>query len=93
MLLGSVVAVAIGMTGMLLAPDAAAWVWVGLLGLGLGAGFALGLVLFGDYSRSPAASARLSAMVFLVSYTVASAGPTVIETVVDASHYTETVYD
>lgn len=85
MLLASVLAVAIGMAGMLFAPDAAAWVWVGMLGLGLGAGFALGLVLFADYSLSPPASARLSAMVFLVSYTVASAGPTVIGTLRDTS--------
>jgi CP family cyanate transporter-like MFS transporter len=60
-------------------------VWVGLLGLGLGAGFALGLVLFADYSRTPAANARLSAMVFLVSYTVASAGPTVIGALRDST--------
>ena len=38
MLLASVLAVAVGVAGMLFAPDAAAWVWVGLLGLGLGAG-------------------------------------------------------
>jgi CP family cyanate transporter-like MFS transporter len=85
MLLGSVLAVALGMAGMLFAPDAAAWVWVGLLGFGLGAGFALGLVLFSDYSLSPPASARLSAMVFLVSYSVASAGPTVIGALRDAT--------
>jgi CP family cyanate transporter-like MFS transporter len=85
MLLCSVMAVAIGVAGMLFAPDAAPWVWVGLVGLGLGSGFALGLVLFSDYSISPAASARLSAMVFLVSYSVASLSPTVIGALRDAT--------
>lgn len=76
-LLASVGFVAAGLAGLLLAPQAAAWLWVGLLGMGLGAGFAMGLVLFADYSRTPAGSARLSAMVFLVSYTLAAAGPVV----------------
>ncbi len=78
LLLASVGSVATGVVGLLAAPYLAPWVWVGLLGAGLGAGFAMGLVLFADYSRTPAGSARLSAMVFLVSYSVAAAGPVVL---------------
>ncbi len=84
-LLGSVASVAVGVLGMLVAPQAAPWVWVGLLGIGLGSGFALGLVLFADYSLTPAASARLSAMVFLISYSLAAAGPVVVGALRDAT--------
>lgn len=64
-----------GLTGIVVAPTAAPWVWVALLGLGQGAGFSLGLVKLVDYAPTPAASARLSALVFLFSYSVASLGP------------------
>jgi CP family cyanate transporter-like MFS transporter len=85
LLAGSVVSVAVGLLGMLLAPEAAPWVWVGLMGLGLGAGFALGLVLFADYSLTPAASARLSAMAFLFSYSLAAVGPVMVGALRDAT--------
>jgi MFS transporter, CP family, cyanate transporter len=65
-----------GMLGLLLAPDAAAWAWVCLLGLGQGAAFSLALVLLVDYAKTPAGSGRLTAMAFFVSYTIASFGPT-----------------
>ena len=65
-----------GMLALLLAPDAAAWVWVIVLGLGQGAAFSLALVLLVDYAETPAGSGRLTAMVFFVSYTIASFGPT-----------------
>lgn len=64
-----------GLAGIVSAPTAAPWLWVALLGLGQGAGFALGLVKLVDYAPSPAASARLSALVFLFSYSIASTGP------------------
>jgi MFS transporter, CP family, cyanate transporter len=67
----------VGMLGLLLAPDAAAWVWVVVLGLGQGAAFSLALVLLVDYAETPAGSGRLTAMAFFVSYTIASFGPTV----------------
>lgn len=67
----------VGMLALLLAPDAAAWVWVCVLGLGQGAAFSLALVLLMDYAQTPAGSGRLTAMAFLVSYTIASFGPTV----------------
>ena len=71
----SVASALIGLVGLATAPDAAALVWVGLVGIGQGGGFALGMVKLVDYAPSPAASARLSALVFLVSYSVASLGP------------------
>ena len=85
LLAGSVVSVAVGLLGMLLAPELAPWVWVALLGLGLGSGFALGLVLFADYSSTPAGSARLSALAFLISYSLAAAGPVVVGALRDAT--------
>lgn len=66
-----------GLVGAAVAPEAAAPLWVVLMGLGQGGGFALGLVKLVDYAPSPAASARLSALVFLVSYSSASLGPLV----------------
>jgi MFS transporter, CP family, cyanate transporter len=75
----------VGLIGVLVAPDAAPIVWIGLLGLGQGGGFALGLVKLVDYAPSPAASARLSALVFLVSYSTASLGPLVFGALRDAT--------
>jgi MFS transporter, CP family, cyanate transporter len=66
-----------GMLALLLAPDAAPWLSVCVLGLGQGAAFSLALVLLVDYAETPAGSGRLTAMVFFVSYTIASFGPTV----------------
>lgn len=74
-----------GELGIWLVPEAAPWVWALLLGAGQGAAFALGLVLLVRYAVDPAASARFTAMAFLVSYTVASAGPTVMGAVHDAA--------
>jgi CP family cyanate transporter-like MFS transporter len=74
---------ACGLLGLVIAPTAAPWLWVSLLGLGQGAGFALGLVKLVDYAPTPAASARLSALVFLLSYSVASLGPFVFGAVHD----------
>jgi CP family cyanate transporter-like MFS transporter len=67
----------VGTLALLLAPDAAAWLWVCMIGLGQGAAFSLALVLLVDYAETPAGSGRLTAMTFFVSYTIASFGPTV----------------
>jgi MFS transporter, CP family, cyanate transporter len=67
----------VGLVGVLVAPGPGAVVWIALMGLGQGGGFALGLVKLVDYAPSPAAAARLSALVFLVSYSTASLGPLV----------------
>lgn len=74
-----------GLVGITTAPAAAPVLWVMLMGLGQGGGFALGLVKLVDYAPSPAASARLSALVFLVSYSTASLGPLVFGAMRDAS--------
>jgi len=71
----SVAAALVGLIGLAAAPDAAPLLWVALVGIGQGGGFALGMVKLVDYAPTPAASARLSALVFLVSYSVASLGP------------------
>jgi CP family cyanate transporter-like MFS transporter len=73
----------LGIVGVLVAPDTATVLWIALMGLGQGGGFALGLVKLVDYAPSPAASARLSALVFLVSYSTASLGPLVFGAVHD----------
>jgi CP family cyanate transporter-like MFS transporter len=74
-----------GTTGLVLAPEAAPVLWVLLLAFGQGGGFALGLVKLVDYAPTPAASARLSGLVFLVSYSTASLGPFVFGALHDAS--------
>ena len=70
---------------MWLAPEAPPWVWALLLGAGQGACFALGLALLVRYAATPRDSARLTAMAFLVSYTVASFGPATMGAVEDVT--------
>lgn len=65
----------VGAVGVWAAPLGAPWLWTVLLGLGMGSAFSLALVLLVRYARTPAASARLSGMGFLVSYSLASVGP------------------
>lgn len=72
-----------GQAGVWAAPEAAPWLWAILLGTAQGAAFSVGLVLLVRYAVSPAAAARLTAMVFLISYTVASMGPTTMGAVRD----------
>jgi CP family cyanate transporter-like MFS transporter len=74
-----------GLAGLALAPEAAPVLWVLLLAFGQGGGFSLGLVKLVDYAPTPAASARLSALVFLVSYSTASLGPFLFGAVHDAT--------
>ncbi len=74
-----------GLAGVALAPEAAPVGWILLLAFGQGGGFALGLVKLVDYAPTPAASARLSAMVFLVAYSAASLGPFLFGAVHDAT--------
>jgi len=74
-----------GLAGIAFAPEAAPVLWVLLLAWGQGGGFSLGLVKLVDYAPTPAASARLSALVFLVSYSSASLGPFLFGAVHDAT--------
>jgi CP family cyanate transporter-like MFS transporter len=67
--------VATGFVGVLLAPMAAPYVWVALLGAGLGAGFALALLFTVLRAPTSAETARLSAMAQTIGYTLAAAGP------------------
>ncbi len=78
-------AAVLGLAWLLIAPGSAPVAIVALLGLGLGAGFTLGLVLLVDYAPNPAASARLSAHAFLVSYVIAAFGPVVSGALRDAT--------
>lgn len=83
LLAGALALTLIGVAGVVVAPTAAPWLWVSLMGMGQGAGFALGLVKLVDYAPSPAASARLSALVFFFSYSLASLGPFVFGVIRD----------
>ncbi|MFL6165394.1 MAG: CynX/NimT family MFS transporter [Ornithinibacter sp.] len=74
-----------GELGVWLAPQALPWVWALLLGAGQGACFALGLALLVRYAKLPRDSARLTAMAFLVSYTIAAFGPTTMGAVEDVT--------
>lgn len=65
----------VGIGGVALAPDALPYVRMALIGFGLGGGFGMGLVYLVHYAQDGAASARLTAMVFLFSYSLASLGP------------------
>lgn len=66
---------AAGIGGVALAPDALPYVWMTLIGFGLGGGFGMGLVYLVAYAHDGAASARLTAVAFLFSYSLASLGP------------------
>ena len=73
----------VGVAGVWLVPDAAPWLWALLLGAGQGACFALALGHIVRFSVTPRDSARLTAMGFLLGYTVASAGPATMGAVRD----------
>jgi len=85
LLVGATLLGGCGELGIWLAPEALPWVWALLLGAGQGACFALGLGLLVRFAATPRDSARLTAMAFLVSYTVASFGPATMGAVEDAT--------
>ena len=60
LLLSASVFGATGLLGLAVAPGAAPWLWVALLGMGQGPAFSLGMVLLIDYSRTPQGSGRLA---------------------------------
>ncbi len=78
-------ATATGLAGLLTVPDLSPLLLVAVLGAGLGAGFALGLLLLVDHAATPAGSTQMSAMAFLVSYTLAAWGPTLTGVLHDAT--------
>jgi CP family cyanate transporter-like MFS transporter len=69
---------AVGLIVIGIFPDFLPLVWAVVAGLGLGAAFSLGLSLLSEYGETPQASARLSALAFLVSYLCSAAGPVIM---------------
>jgi CP family cyanate transporter-like MFS transporter len=84
-LLGAVGCTVAGAVWLFAVPDTWPWVAACVLGLGLGGGFSLAMVLLVDYAADPAASSRLTAMAFLVSYTAAAAAPVLVGALRDAT--------
>lgn len=82
---GTVSLTVVGTAWLWLIPMFLPWVAVIVFGLGIGAGFSLGLTRIVHYASDPQASSTLTAMVFLVSYTVAAAFPVLIGVVHDAT--------
>ncbi len=69
---------AAGLTGLLVAPSAAPWVWAALIGIGQGTTFPLALTLVALRSGSTAETARLSALAQGAGYLLAASGPLVL---------------
>lgn len=65
----------VGLLGLLLAPTAAPYCWVVLLGIGQGGVFPLALTLFVLRTDTPAQTARVSVVAQSVAYVCAAAGP------------------
>jgi MFS transporter, CP family, cyanate transporter len=70
--------IGVGLVGVLLAPIAAPYLWVVLIGVGQGGSFALGLNLFVQRTRRVADTARLSAMAQSIGYTICAFGPLLV---------------
>ncbi|MDA8435761.1 MAG: MFS transporter [Actinomycetales bacterium] len=85
LVVGAVSLTVVGTAWFWLLPDAAPWLASVVLGAGLGAGFALGLTRIVHYAADAQASSRLTALVFLVSYTVAAAAPVAVGVLHDTS--------
>jgi CP family cyanate transporter-like MFS transporter len=74
------------------APDAATLLVVSVLGITLGATFAMGLALLSSWAPDAAASARLTAMAFSVTYLVSASGPLIAGILLDARDSWPLVY-
>jgi CP family cyanate transporter-like MFS transporter len=75
---GATALIGVGLVGVLLAPMAAPYLWVVLVGVGQGACFALGLNLFVLRTRRVAETARVSAMAQSIGYTLCAVGPLLV---------------
>ncbi len=80
--------VAIGLTSVSLfaiawLPDFAPWLMLLIFGFFLSGGFAMTLGLLSEYSKDAASAARLTAMVFFITYTIAAAGPIIAGALLD----------
>jgi CP family cyanate transporter-like MFS transporter len=67
-----------GLSGVLLTPLSAPFLWAVLIGIGQGGAFALGLNLFVLRTRSVSDAARLSAMAQSIGYTLCAFGPLLV---------------
>jgi CP family cyanate transporter-like MFS transporter len=81
----SVAASGAGLLAVALVPTTLPWLWIVVMGLGQGGAFALGLLLLVDHASDAATSAGLSAMAFMVAYTVAAIGPVSLGALRDAT--------
>jgi len=81
----STLLIGIGLAGVLLAPTAAPYLWVALIGVGQGGAFALGLNLFVLRTRRVADTARLSAMAQSIGYVICAFGPLLMGVLHDAT--------
>jgi CP family cyanate transporter-like MFS transporter len=75
---GGTALIGAGLAGVLLAPMAAPYLWVVLVGTGQGACFALGLNLFVARTRRVTDTARVSAMAQSIGYTLCAFGPLLV---------------
>ncbi|VVD98676.1 MFS transporter [Pandoraea anhela] len=64
-----------GLAGLVVAPDAAPWGWIGGVGFGLGGAFSLGLVLALDHHAHPRHAAVLAAFMQGVGFCIAALAP------------------
>jgi CP family cyanate transporter-like MFS transporter len=69
---------AAGLLGLLLAPTAAPWLWVVILGMGQGSSFPLSLTIMVMRSPTPDATTALSSMAQTIGYLVAALGPLLV---------------
>ncbi|MFI2190565.1 CynX/NimT family MFS transporter [Streptomyces sioyaensis] len=76
---------ACGVTGLLLAPVAGAWLWAALLGVGQGGALGLALTMMVLRSGDAHTAARLSGMAQAGGYLLAAAGPLVLGAVHQAT--------
>jgi MFS transporter, CP family, cyanate transporter len=78
---------AVGTLGTILAPQAAPWLWVALIGSGGGAMFPLGMTIIAWRAGGAAGTAAVSARALGTGYLVAAAGPSLMGLLVDAAGY------
>ena len=64
-----------GLIGLVVAPEAAPWWWIGGIGFGLGGTFSLGLVLALDHHAHPRHAAALAAFMQGVGFCIAALAP------------------
>jgi CP family cyanate transporter-like MFS transporter len=78
LVLAVLVAYAVGLGGLLLAPGTGTLLWVAAFGLAQGSGFALALTLIVLRSPTPLTAARLGGVAQCLGYLMAAAGPLVL---------------